>query len=101
MSFVVIGFIFLKQLIRIEIKKNPMSVRSVPISAAVYAYGRIHITPIKLDIFNRRGSIYYSDTDSIVTDMKLPDNMISNNEIGKLKLEHEVETAIFITGKTY
>lgn len=45
--------------------------------------------------------IYYSDTDSIVTDIKLPEDMISSTEIGKLKLEHEVEKGIFISGKTY
>lgn len=52
---------------------------SVAISAAVTAYARIHITKIKLYILSQGGEIYYSDTDSIVTNVKLPDDMISEN----------------------
>lgn len=78
-----------------------VSVSSIPISAAVTAYGRIHMNKIKLDILKSGGSIYYSDTDSIVTDKKLPDYMVDSKEIGKLKLEYEVKEGIFISGKTY
>lgn len=42
---------------------------SVVISAAVTAYPRIIMCKHKLDILNRGGKIYYSDTDSIVTKM--------------------------------
>lgn len=54
-----------------------------------------------MNIMNLKGKIYYSDTDSIVTDIKLPDNMVSSTEMGKLKLEHFALFGIFITGKTY
>jgi hypothetical protein len=54
-----------------------------------------------LGILNSGGKIYYSDTDSIVTDLKLGDDLISPTEIGKLKLEHEISRAIFISGKSY
>jgi len=74
---------------------------SVAISAAVNAYARIHITRIKLLILKSGGKIYYSDTDSIVTDLKLPDTMVNKNELGKLKLEFEVSKGIFISGKSY
>lgn len=74
---------------------------SIAISAAVTAYGRIHISQLKLDIINMGGSIYYSDTDSIVTNIKLPSNFVSPTELGKLKLEHNIKHGIFITGKTY
>jgi len=47
------------------------------------------------------GKIYYSDTDSIVTSQKLPESLVSNKDLGKLKLEHEIDKAIFISGKTY
>lgn len=87
-----------------KIKENEntsIGVTSVPISACITSYGRIHISKIKLYILNNNGKIYYSDTDSIVTDIKLPDDMVSSNEIGKLKLEHVIKKAIFISGKTY
>lgn len=74
---------------------------SIPISAAVTAYGRIHISKIKLDILSKGGNIFYSDTDSIVTDMELPDSMVNSKEIGKLKLENKVKKVIFISAKTY
>ena len=76
---------------------------SVPISAAITAYGRIHISKIKLLIEsqNMGGKVYYSDTDSIVTDIKLPEHMISPKDLGKLKLEHKIDKGIFISVKTY
>ena len=59
---------------------------SISISADVTAYGRIHITKIKLDILKRGGNIYYSDTDSIITYLKLDNSMVNSKELGKLKL---------------
>lgn len=73
----------------------------VPISAAITAYCRIHISKIKLLIENIRDKVYYSDTDNIVTDIKLPKFMISPKDLGKLKLEHKIDKGIFINGKTY
>lgn len=78
-----------------------LNVTSVPISAAVTAYGRIHISKIKLYILSKGGKIYYSDTDSIVTNIELPDNMVNAKEIGKFKLEHNIDKGIFISGKIY
>jgi hypothetical protein len=69
---------------------------SIAISAAVTAYGRIYISKLKLYILSLGGKIYYSDTDSIITDLKLNDKMISSNELGKLELEHIVKIGIFI-----
>jgi hypothetical protein len=74
---------------------------SVVISAAVTAYSRIHILQLKLDIMELGGFIYYSDTDSIVTNIKLLKKFVSSTELGKLKLEHIIQYGIFITGKTY
>lgn len=78
-----------------------VDVTSIPISAAVTAYGRIHISRIKLDVLSRGGNIYYSDTDSLVTDVRLDDKEVDSKEIGKMKLEHEVRSGAFIAGKTY
>jgi hypothetical protein len=82
-------------------ESQPLNVTSVPISAAITSYARIHITKLKLDILKLAGKIYYSDTDSIVTDIKLPENMIHSSDIGKLKLEHNIKSGIFISGKLY
>lgn len=78
-----------------------LNVTSIAISAARTAYGRIHISRFKSDILNKGGQLYYSDTDSIVTNLQLDDNMVNNKELGKLKLEHKIDRAIFISGKIY
>lgn len=45
--------------------------------------------------------VYYSYTDSIVTNIKLPKKFISPTELGKLKLEYNIKHGIFIISKTY
>jgi hypothetical protein len=72
---------------------------SIATAAAITSYGQIHITKIKLDILQRGGQIFYSDTDSIVTDVKL-DDMVGG-DLGQLKLEHCIQEGYFITSKTY
>lgn len=74
---------------------------SIPIAAAVTAYARIYITKIKLDILKRGGKIYYSDTDSIITDIELNPNLVDPKVIGKFKLEHELELALMPAPKVY
>lgn len=81
---------------------NSKSFKSVSIStAAVISYARIYIARVMLDIINKAGKVYYTDTDSIVTNMKFPDNLQNNLEIGKFKLEQTVSEAYFIGDKTY
>jgi len=84
-----------------DAESSHMDNTSVVISAAITAYARIHISKIKLDILNKAGNIYYSDTDSIVTDVELYADMVDVKSLGKLKLEHEIKKGIFISGKTY
>ena len=75
---------------------------SVVISSAITSYARIHIK-IKLAILKLGGLLYYSDTDSIVTNKKTPYNLIDSTELGKLKLEYGgfLAEGYFITNKTY
>lgn len=80
---------------------NPQNSSSVVISAAITSYARIIISKYKLDMLSKGAKIYYSDTDSLVLDMKLPNDLVSSSEIGKFKLEHAVKEGIFISGKTY
>jgi len=73
---------------------------SVSISAAITAYSRIHMSQFKN---NPDINLYYTDTDSIYVDedSKIPDNLISNTMLGKLKLEHICKRAIFLAPKVY
>lgn len=80
---------------------QPISATSVAIRAAITAYARIHISKLKLNIINRDGELFYSDTDSIITNKKLPDTLVSSKKLGLLKLEHELYKAIFISNKLY
>lgn len=73
---------------------------SIAIASAVTSYARISITKTKLDIINKGGNIYYSDTDSIVTNTPLNTELVGPN-IGQFKLVHTIKKAYFITGKTY
>lgn len=79
---------------------------SIVLASFVTAYARVYMHKIKLAILNVGGKIYYSDTDSIVTDLTLDrlkeelHNKIGN-KLGQLKLEHLLEEAYFISNKTY
>ena len=83
------------------IKNSTFEGVSIPIAAATTAYGRIHITKVKNQILKMGANIYYSDTDSIVTDIELPSSMVDPKSLGKLKLEYEVARGYFISAKTY
>jgi DNA polymerase type B, organellar and viral len=73
---------------------------SIAIASAITSYSRIYINQVKLNILERGGSIYYTDTDSIVTNIKLNDSEVGS-EIGQFKLEHEIVEGYFIGCKTY
>lgn len=73
---------------------------SLSTSAAVTAYARIYMSKIKQDILNKGGNIYYTDTDSIVTDIPL-DNSLVNDKLGMFKLEYKIKQAFYISNKTY
>lgn len=79
---------------------------SIVISSFVTAYARVHMHKIKLGILAAGGNLYYSDTDSIVTDLNLDDLKTSladkvGVKLGQLKLEHLVKKGYFISNKTY
>lgn len=43
-------------------------------ASAILGYARIYMTQAIIYILKNGGNIYYTDTDSLVTDIKLPDN---------------------------
>jgi hypothetical protein len=80
----------------------------IPIAAATLSYARINIFKLFKYILDNGGIIYYTDTDSIVTNLKLPEDFIRAceagpppSQLGKLKLEHEIVEGYFVADKTY
>jgi hypothetical protein len=74
---------------------------NVPLAAAITAYSRMIINGYKVHCLNNNIGVYYSDTDSLVTDARLPDHMIHDADLGKLKLEHTINEGFFIAPKLY
>jgi DNA polymerase elongation subunit (family B) len=83
--------------LNIELQENSSNI-SIGVAAAITAYARIHMSQFKN---NLDYNLYYSDTDSIYIDKPLPDSMISNTILGKLKLEYILTDAIFLAPKVY
>jgi hypothetical protein len=71
---------------------------NVAIASAITAYARIHMTQFKN---NPDFNLYYSDTDSIYIDKPLKNNLVSNTELGLMKLENTISKAIFLSPKVY
>jgi hypothetical protein len=68
---------------------------NIAIASAITAGGRVHMSAIKNHPdFN----LYYSDTDSWVTDAPLPSYMVGPN-LGQVKLEYEIDRAVFLAPK--
>ncbi|RIB00114.1 hypothetical protein C2G38_2235600 [Gigaspora rosea] len=81
---------------------DPMTAeRNVAIAASITAYSRITINTIKLECQKLGIEVYYSDTDSLVTNKELPKQYVDSKEIGKLKLEHVLSDGYFIAPKLY
>lgn len=71
---------------------------NVGIAAAITAYARIHMSQFKN---NPNFELFYSDTDSIYINKPLDKNFISENMLGKMKLEYILKKAIFLSPKVY
>jgi len=71
---------------------------SIAIAAAITAYARIHMSQFKN---NPDFNLYYSDTDSAYIDRPLPEHMVNNKILGKMKLENSIDKAIFLAPKMY
>jgi DNA polymerase type B, organellar and viral len=70
---------------------------NVGIASMITAGARMHMTQFK----NRSDyNLYYTDTDSVVVDRPLQQDMVGDS-LGQLKLEHEIEKAVFIAPKVY
>jgi len=77
---------------------------NISIASSVTAYARIIMSEFKN---KSKIKLYYTDTDSIYTDLKpsklnkLVNNIVDSKTLGKLKLESVSNRAIFISPKVY
>ena len=81
-------------------KVNQFRDVSLTTAAAVTAYARIYMSKVKLGVLNKGGNVYYTDTDSIVTDIPLDADLVGN-ELGKFKVEYKIKEGYYISNKTY
>lgn len=65
---------------------------SISIAAAITAYARVHMSKFKN---NPKINLYYTDTDSVYTDSKLDENLLSETILGKLKLSNTCKKLYF------
>ena len=79
--------------------KDQNSNVNIAIASAVTAYARIHMTHFKNN--PNLPKLYYTDTDSAYFDGPLPDYLVSQTELGKMKLEGIFDKAIFLAPKVY
>ena len=70
---------------------------NIAIASAITAGARMWMSTLKN---NPNFNLYYSDTDSAVTDQPLPSFLVGNN-LGQFKLEHTIERAVFLAPKVY
>nr|CAG8593795.1 2963_t:CDS:2 [Entrophospora candida] len=74
---------------------------NVSIASAITAYSRVLINEYKYQIHARGGKVAYSDTDSLVTNIKLDSSAVSGTELGKMKLENEITRGYYLAPKLY
>ncbi len=77
--------------------KKPNQNTSLPVAISLTALGRV----INATYLDKASDIYYTDCDSFAVKEPYPSDMIDQKELGKLKLVHAVESAIFASGKLY
>jgi len=71
---------------------------SLPVSIAIAAQARIIINKIKLEYVDH---LYYSDTDSLVLDCPLREDLVSSSELGMFKFEGLISEGVFLGPKIY
>lgn len=87
---------FVKNRSNLDLENDSPNI-SIAIASAIVAYGRIKINQLK---YLNGIVVYYSDTDSLITNKSLPDNLIGN-KLGQLKIEQKIKKGIFLAPKVY
>src|SRR6476469_1554260 len=73
----------------------------VQICSYITAFARMHLYKAFEEVWKLGGFIYYCDTDSIFSDVPLPDNMIDSSTFGKWKEEGKNINGLFVQEKGY
>jgi hypothetical protein len=71
---------------------QPLLEVSTPVAVFTTAYARMHMAKFKMEYAN---NLYYSDTDSLILDCPLPDDMVGS-QLGQFKLEYKVKEGVFL-----
>nr|AAC33727.1 B type DNA polymerase [Cyclocybe aegerita] len=71
---------------------------NIAIASAITAYSRIQMSKFKN---NPNFKLFYSDTDSVYISKELPEELVSNTELGKMKKEGICDDAVFLAPKVY
>jgi DNA polymerase elongation subunit (family B) len=74
---------------------------NIAIATHVSACGRIKMANLIKFLVDNNYKLYYKDTDCVFIDKPLPEHLVSNTELGKLKLEHKIRKGIFLSPKVY
>jgi hypothetical protein len=80
--------------------KNISIDKSLPSAIATTAYARMFMFNVIYKLIDLGLDIFFMDTDSIVLNGNLPEDLVGNN-LGQFKLEHEINHAYFISPKLY
>ena len=74
----------------------------IQVQVAAYVTSRARLVLLKaLREADKKGNVYYCDTDSMVTDVELPSHMVDKSALGKWDLESRPEKALFLRPKVY
>jgi hypothetical protein len=73
----------------------------IQISAYVTSYARIELFKAFENTWKNKGSVYYCDTDSLVTDKELDPELIHDSIFGKLDREGIIKNAVYNQPKVY
>lgn len=82
---------------------------NIAVASAITSYGRIHLHKLIDSIEKNKGSVYYVDTDSLITDLTLEEipnlQQLVGEKLGQLKSElvseDVITKAVFVSSKLY
>lgn len=80
--------------------KNISANQSLPSAIAITAYARMYMFKVIYRLLELGIEIYYMDTDSIVVNKAIPEDLIGKT-LGLFKLESQIQHAYFISPKLY
>jgi len=82
---------------------------NIAVASAITSYGRIHLHKLMNAVEQNNGTVYYVDTDSLITDLKLEETPslkhLIGDKLGQLKSELDTDDvitkAVFVSSKLY